>query len=70
MNEQKRMESFYDKYRGSKEFRFFMKWDKDEDGEYEAPFARMAWAAWQAAQYGQRSFDFSGGEKSGFFGDK
>jgi hypothetical protein len=70
MNEQKRMEEFYDKYKYAKEFRVFLVWDKDEDDEYIAPLPQLLWAGWQAAQHGQRSFDFGNEGKSEFFGDK
>ena len=72
MNEQKRMETFYDKYKVEYlvPFREFMRWDKDKDGEYEAPLAQLLWAGWQAAQFGQKSFDFGEPEKTGFIGDR
>jgi hypothetical protein len=69
MNERQRMEEFYDKYM-NKEFRVFMVWEKDGDGEYVAPLSQLLWAGWQAAQHGQRSFDFGNERKSEFFGDR
>ena len=60
MNEQKRMEKFYDTYagEGGTMLRPLFVWDKDEDDNYLAPVARLLWAGWQAAQFGQLSFKF------------
>lgn len=67
MSEQQRMEDFYDNISGAGQFRAHMVWSKDDDGMYAAPLARILWAGWQAAQFGQTSFNF---DSPGYFGEK
>ena len=61
MNEQQRMEKFYETYggEGGRMLEPFFDWSKDEHDDYIAPVTQMLWAAWQAAQYGQLSFKFT-----------
>lgn len=44
-----RMEAFYDKHFPAG-LAFVLNWDMDDEGRYVIGFARLAWAAWQAAQ--------------------
>lgn len=48
-SEHTRMEEFYEDH-FPQELAFILNWDMDDDGEYLIGFARLAWAAWQAAK--------------------
>lgn len=43
------MEAFYEE-NFPQEFAFVLNWNTDGNGQYIIGFAKLAWAAWQAAQ--------------------
>lgn len=44
-----RMEAFYEDH-FPQELAFVLNWEMDDLGQYKIGFAKLAWAAWQAAQ--------------------